>query len=602
MKTKLMLVLAFLMIMPVAAASAKTGNIALLAMSELGEGVYKGSIADLSLEIRDGKGRVFVNTFPISKIDTQISMRFAQQIACRHAEIDCSEQDFIYTIRAQSSIIGGPSAGASAAILTYSLLTNEKMNDSIAITGTINSGELIGPVGGIKSKIEAASETGIKKVLVPRGSIKKENETNITEYGNEINVEVVEVSTLSEALSHFTGGKTEKVKKELTVDKQYKNIMKKLAVLLCNRTDFLQEQFLTQKPEKSLNEKMLENDISAMEEKEKSRVSFEIEDYYTAASYCFRANIGYSHLLYYSMNLSSEEILNKTEKLSEEIDAFNQYIDLKTINTITDLQAYMITKERISEAEDRRRIAIENINNTEEAVYWLAFATERLNSAESWSNFFDSEGQKFIIDNETLKESCYVKISEAEERYQYVNFYFSNTLTSTKKEIERAKADMKSGDYIMCLYKASRAKAQADTVMSMIGVEESMLNETLMIKIYAAEQTIIKQQEAGIFPIMGYSYLEYANSLKEEDASSAIIYAEYALELSNFDFYFEKRKTFSFSKIDPDLLAILIVGICIGYLIASKFSKKEQYKKTKAKPKHDIRIRSAKLRPKKRIK
>ncbi|MBN2112073.1 hypothetical protein JW707_03155 [Candidatus Woesearchaeota archaeon] len=600
MKIKLAVLLLVLVLIPAAAGRTKTGSINLLAMSEIEEGIYKGSLADLSLEIREGKGRVFVNTFPISKIDTQISMRFAQQIACRHAKADCSEQDFIYTIKADSSIIGGPSAGAAAAMLTYSLLANQKLNSSIAITGTINSGEIIGPVGGIKSKIEAASEAGIKTVLVPRGSSEKENETDLAEYGKELNVDVIEVSTLGEALYYSTGKKDEEPKKELVVDPQYKKIMRQLAVQLCDRTDYLQNIYLTEKPEIELNEDILESDISALEDKGKSQAAFEIEDYYTAASYCFRANIDYSYLLYYFKNMTSVEILNKTEQLSKEIETFDEFIDSQEISTITDLQAYMITKERIGESEDRRKVAIENINDTKEAVYWLAFAQERLNSAESWSNFFGTEGQDFIIDNETLKESCYAKISEAEERYQYVNFYFENTLASTRKEIDSAKKDMKEENYIMCLYKASRAKAQADTVMGMIGVEASMLNETLRQKIDAAKQTIIEQQEAGVFPIMGYSYLEYANSLKEEDASSAVIYAEYALELSSFDFYFEKRKPAYLPDIDNNLLFILVLGICIGYVIAGRFAKKRQGKNPK--PKHEIRVRSAKLRPKKRLK
>ena len=595
MKTKLLLGLIILLLLPVATAQAeKTGSINLLAMSELDKGIYRGSIADLTLEIQEGKGRVFVNTFPISKIDTQISMRFAQQIACKHAEIDCSKYDFIYTIKAQSSIIGGPSAGAATSILTISLLTDLKLDENTAITGTINSGDLIGPVGGIKAKIDAAAKSNIKKVLVPKGSVEKDNETNIIEHGKELGIEIVEVSTLNDALYHFTGKTFEKPKKDLVVDKEYTNIMKTLAVALCNRTNYLQEQYLKTKPENVINETILEHDVSALEEKEKSKLFFDVKDYYTAASYCFRANIEYKYLSYYFQNLTEDEKENKTHQLGNAIEVFEDYIDSKQISTITDMQAYMITKERIDEAEERKNLAIENLNNTKEAVYWLAFATERLNSAESWSSFFGAKGQEFIIDNETLKQSCQVKISEAEERYQYVNFYFPDILSQTRKEIDKAKSDMKAENYIMCLYKASRAKAQADTVMSMIGVGNSMINETIMQKISAAEQAIIEQQDAGIFPIMGYSYFEYANSLKEEDSPSSTIYAEYALELSNFDFYFEKKKAMGFSGINKKLAFILVLGICIGYLISVFLSEKKPNKKQKTR--HDIRIRSAKRR------
>src|SRR3989344_3725653 len=92
-------------------------HMTLLAVREDGEN-FIGSTADLYLEIQEGKERVFLDTYPLTKIDTQISTRFAQEIACNYFDINCNNKDFIYTIRADSSIIGGPSAGASIAALT----------------------------------------------------------------------------------------------------------------------------------------------------------------------------------------------------------------------------------------------------------------------------------------------------------------------------------------------------------------------------------------------------------------------------------------------------------------------------------------------------
>src|SRR3989339_1643051 len=108
------------------AVNAKEGHMKLLAVTETDNG-YKGGIADLYLEIKPGSGRVFLETFPLTKIDTQISTRFAKEIACDFADIDCSRYDFFYTITADSSIIGGPSAGAAISALTFSLIKGVKL-------------------------------------------------------------------------------------------------------------------------------------------------------------------------------------------------------------------------------------------------------------------------------------------------------------------------------------------------------------------------------------------------------------------------------------------------------------------------------------------
>ena len=98
----------FMFVMLVSLVSA--GQMKLLAVSEVGEELI-GSKADLYLKIEKGEGRVFIETFPITKMDTQISTRFAKEIACSYLEENCDKYDFFYTIRGESGIIGGPSAG-----------------------------------------------------------------------------------------------------------------------------------------------------------------------------------------------------------------------------------------------------------------------------------------------------------------------------------------------------------------------------------------------------------------------------------------------------------------------------------------------------------
>jgi len=241
-----------LLILLIPAVNAKEGHMKLLAVTETNNG-YKGGIADLYLEIKPGSGRVFLETFPLTKIDTQVSTRFAREIACDFADVDCGKFDFFYTITANSPIVAGPSAGAAISVLTFSLIKNIDFDENIAITGTINSGGLIGPVGGLKAKIEAADKVGMKKVLMPMGeSINEENESfeknesvnesfDLDELREKYVMEIKEVTTLDEAIFEFTGKRFREKKADLTISQDYKDTMKMLAIQLCSRSTQLKK-------------------------------------------------------------------------------------------------------------------------------------------------------------------------------------------------------------------------------------------------------------------------------------------------------------------------------------------------------------------------
>ena len=71
----------------VCAASEMHGSTKLLALMNK-QGKQYGTSATLDLDIQSGKNRVFLETFPLTQVTTQVSMRFAQQIACDQIDID----------------------------------------------------------------------------------------------------------------------------------------------------------------------------------------------------------------------------------------------------------------------------------------------------------------------------------------------------------------------------------------------------------------------------------------------------------------------------------------------------------------------------------
>ncbi len=541
---------------------ASEGTIKLMAVSEE-SGVQTGSIATLHLETREGSGRVFLETFPLSKADTQISMRFAKQVACNQLSVECQKMDFIYTLRANSAVIGGPSAGAAAAILTYAVLSDLTLPLDSSITGTINSGGLIGGVGGIKEKIAAAGNAGIKTVLIPSGK-RELSEGNITtdlvEFGQSKGVKVLEVRTIDEAIDAMMGRKSQKPAIHLQVNPEYTDIMKNVSLHLCERARKLERQYMAESGEKN---EFLD---AAQKSLDQASRAAQMGDHYSAASFCFRAAINYDYLYQDHKNLSKQEIEVAAYKLKQSVNKFSEYLGAKKLLTLTELQAYMIVEERLSEAQE----TIEEIYKTNSsASYMLASATERVESAVVWSKFFMMGGAKYQVDNTTLAQSCEDKIRESEERYQYLQVYIPKQFEEIKKEIEQAGNDMYEGKYEMCLTKASKAKAEADRLINLLGTDEDQIHGLLENKLAVAKQSIYKSEQKGVFPILGYSYYEFANSLKGTDPLAAMLYAEYSLEFSNLDMYFSQGSSIDDGSVLPwswEYIPWIVGGIILGMM------------------------------------
>ena len=588
----------FMILVVLPMAYAQNGHMKLLAVSDTQNGEV-GGIADLYLEISPGTGRVFLETFPLTRLDTQISTRLAKEIACDYADADCSKYDFFYTITADSPIIAGPSAGAAITALTFSLIRDVPLDKSTAITGTINSGGLIGPVGGLKAKIEAASKSGINKVLIPLGEAidgknitiagnetRQENETfDLEGLRKKYSMEIIEISTIDEALFEFTGKRFREKKANLTISQNYKDTMKLLAVQLCSRSTGLRDETANFAVDNK-TERIKENAINLSK---KGKESFEKSRFYSSASYCFGSNVEFNYLSLLQQNLTEKGIVEKVQNLKEDAAKFESGIENEKLKTITDLESYMVVKERLKEADDFLDIAFESISDKNSSLHNLAYAEERISSARSWSQFLKNTGKEFNLNQDIIKNACRTKLAEVEERLQYVQLYLPQSLEGTRKELSYAYQDLEDGNYELCLFRASKAKANVDTVLSVFGVTTDNVKTVVNNRLEIAERNLIEETEEGVFPILGYSYFEYANSLKDSDIFSALLYSGYALELSSLDIYFKNTNIMpqarDFTKIlDKNPALGLAIGIIIGIIAAGVYhSSKNPKKKTKRK-------------------
>ncbi len=556
-------------------------EMALLAVQESPQG-FKGSLANVRVELRGGTGRVFLDTFPLSKIDTQISTRFAKEIACKYIDADCQSKDFVYTLRSDSGIIGGPSAGAALSVLTIAALNNINLDSKTVITGTINSGGIIGPVSGLKYKIDVAKEAGYDKVLVPTGSMIDDMETGDSyapeDYASMVGIDIVGVSDLNDAFYEFTGEYLFDYTEDIEIPDHYVETMSNVAENLCNRTSFLYQIMKDRfevtdftDTERVIAEQLQDEAIQLSAQAESAK---DLGFFYAAASFCYGANINYRNMILLQEGLTGEALSELISNEEDKINEFEESIDNLELETLSDFEVYMIMKERVQAAQDFIESS-ESAFLSEDAnsVYTnLAYAMERLYTSEVWMDFLGMGGRKFHIDNDVMKESCVGKLSEAQERIQYLTLFIpEQSLAEIQRDYELAFQDYSDKEYALCISKASRAKSSANVMLNLMNVGNDNLDTLLQRKLKAAQSVIIKQQNKDVFPIMGYSYYEYASSLQNSNAVSALIYSENALELSWLDIYFSADVEEPTSRpLTPVTLLIFLIGFITGciFLIA----------------------------------
>ncbi|MGZ7116248.1 MAG: ATP-dependent protease LonB [Methanobacterium sp.] len=124
----------------------------------------------------------------------------------KHTGTDISSYDIHIQFLQAYEGVEGDSASVSVATAVVSSLENIPVDQSVALTGSLSVRGDVLPVGGVTGKIEAAAESGIKKVLIPESNV---NDVLIEErYKNKI--EIIPVSTLSDVLEHALVGKGKK--------------------------------------------------------------------------------------------------------------------------------------------------------------------------------------------------------------------------------------------------------------------------------------------------------------------------------------------------------------------------------------------------------
>ena len=160
-----------------------------------------GDTLQIEVNIMPGEGEVLLTgqMGDVMKESARTGISYIRSVSREH-KIDehfFKEHDVHIHIPEGAVPKDGPSAGITMATAMMSAITGRKARADTAMTGEITLRGRVLPIGGLKEKLLAAKNAGIKVVLVP-----KENESDVEELSHEITkgLKIVTVSHMDEVL------------------------------------------------------------------------------------------------------------------------------------------------------------------------------------------------------------------------------------------------------------------------------------------------------------------------------------------------------------------------------------------------------------------
>ncbi len=178
--------------------AAEVGIVRGLAWTEVG-----GDTLQIEVNSMPGKGNLQLTgkLGDVMKESAQIALSFVRS-KVENTDVPAEyfeKHDFHLHVPERAVPKDGPSAGITMATAFYSMVLNLPVKADVAMTGEISLRGKVLPIGGLKEKLLAAKQAGIKMVLIP-----KDNEPDLEEISDEIigDMTVLPVSGMDEVLEH----------------------------------------------------------------------------------------------------------------------------------------------------------------------------------------------------------------------------------------------------------------------------------------------------------------------------------------------------------------------------------------------------------------
>lgn len=160
-----------------------------------------GDTLQIEVNTMPGKGILVLtgNLGDVMKESAQIALSYAKSVAKEYG-VDSKffkENDIHMHIPEGAVPKDGPSAGITMSTAIVSAIANIPVDRYLEMTGEVTLRGKVLPIGGLKEKLLAAKDAGMKKVLVP-----VKNKTDVEEFSTEITdrLKIVYVSEMTEVL------------------------------------------------------------------------------------------------------------------------------------------------------------------------------------------------------------------------------------------------------------------------------------------------------------------------------------------------------------------------------------------------------------------
>ena len=137
-------------------------------------------------------------------ISTSISWIKSNSYLLNIKDLDFSKMDLHVHVPDAAVPKDGPSAGTAITIAIFSLLSEQKIDNTLAITGEMNLQGFVTAIGGLDMKIIGGINAGVKTFLFPTEN-KKDYDKFIEKYeGNTIltGIKFITVDTIHEAIKY----------------------------------------------------------------------------------------------------------------------------------------------------------------------------------------------------------------------------------------------------------------------------------------------------------------------------------------------------------------------------------------------------------------
>ena len=164
---------------------------------------FGGDTLEIEVNVMPGKGELMLTGHlgDVMKESAQTGISYIRSVAEDFGiESDFFKEHDIHVHIPEGAVPkDGPSAGITMTTAMLSAITGKPVDHMLAMTGEITLRGRVLAVGGLKEKLLAAKNIGIKKVLVPA-----KNRPNIEEIEEEITsgMEIVFVEKMEEVLAH----------------------------------------------------------------------------------------------------------------------------------------------------------------------------------------------------------------------------------------------------------------------------------------------------------------------------------------------------------------------------------------------------------------